>query len=250
MRMERTKSFISGMLVMGLLVALIGTAAATVRQRTANLDYADIKITLNGKAVTPIDANGNVVEPFTISGTTYLPVRGIASALGLDVTWDGATSTVGLSGNAQNSVSDIYYKGAIQNLGVYHDFTNLGDNFKILADDLQGYMDLINLGVTSSQLKTVMDKCDTEFDNINKFLGEILDMVDPYDSYDLEIVQNFVNAQDKLVEMKQAALNYRTYKDSESQKSFTLAYWAAVGESSKGVVSAENRFWIVYNSSR
>ena len=41
-----------------------------------------------------MDANGNYVEPFIIDGTTYLPVRGIASALGLNVGWDGATKTV------------------------------------------------------------------------------------------------------------------------------------------------------------
>ena len=51
---------------------------------------------LNGKEIVPTDANGNVVEPFTIDGTTYLPVRGIASALGMNVGWDGETNTVSL----------------------------------------------------------------------------------------------------------------------------------------------------------
>lgn len=90
------KSFAAG-IVSGLLaVSLIGTAAATVGQMTAQLDYTDIKIVMDGQEIEPKDAAGNYVEPFAISGTTYLPVRAVANALGLDVGWDGATKTVTL----------------------------------------------------------------------------------------------------------------------------------------------------------
>lgn len=75
----------------------IGTTVfATVGSRTATLMYDNIKILINGKQATPKDANGNTVEPFTIDGTTYLPVRAIASALGMNVGWDDATKTVKL----------------------------------------------------------------------------------------------------------------------------------------------------------
>lgn len=70
---------------------------ATVGTRTATLSYDNIKITLDGKETLPIDASGNAIEPFIIDGTTYLPVRGISSALGLDVGWDNQTKTVQLS---------------------------------------------------------------------------------------------------------------------------------------------------------
>lgn len=56
--------------------------------------YNDIKIVVDGKEITPKDANGNVVEPFIIDGTTYLPVRALANALGEDVSWEQSTSTV------------------------------------------------------------------------------------------------------------------------------------------------------------
>lgn len=56
-----------------------------------------IKIMLDGKEVNPVDSLGNPAEPFIIGGTTYLPVRGIASALGLDVQWDAETNTVVLT---------------------------------------------------------------------------------------------------------------------------------------------------------
>lgn len=83
-------------LVLVVAILLSTTAFATVGSRTAELFYNNIKIMINGKDVVPTDANGNAVEPFTIEGTTYLPVRAVASALGMNVGWDAATSTVTL----------------------------------------------------------------------------------------------------------------------------------------------------------
>lgn len=79
------------------LLSAAAAAHATVGTRTGELAYNNIKIMLDGKEVVPKDSNGNTVEPFIIDGTTYLPVRGISSALGLDVEWDSRTNTVKLS---------------------------------------------------------------------------------------------------------------------------------------------------------
>ena len=87
--------------VLTIIIVMISALALTVSASTGTvqrtLSYNDIKITLDGQEITPLDANGNSVEPFIIDGTTYLPVRGIASALGLDVSWDQTTKTVQLS---------------------------------------------------------------------------------------------------------------------------------------------------------
>lgn len=90
-------TYLSGVLTALLMVGLIGTAAATVGSKTATLDYNNISVTLDGQPVALVDANGNAVEPFAIAGTTYLPVRAVASALGLNVNWNSATSTVELA---------------------------------------------------------------------------------------------------------------------------------------------------------
>ncbi len=58
--------------------------------------YTGTKIVLNGGLITPKDSNGKTVEPFAVSGTTYLPIRAVASALGLDVEWEQATKTIRL----------------------------------------------------------------------------------------------------------------------------------------------------------
>ena len=91
------KVFLSGCITTVLALGLIGTAAATVGYRDASLYYNDIKVTVNGTQAELVDASGNPVEPFIISGTTYLPIRAISSALGLDVEWNGSTSTVVLT---------------------------------------------------------------------------------------------------------------------------------------------------------
>ena len=78
-----------------IMVVLLGVSAyAASGYVTKTLYYNNISIMLNGKALTPKDVSGAIVEPFAIDGTTYLPVRAIAEALGFDVSWDGKTSTV------------------------------------------------------------------------------------------------------------------------------------------------------------
>ncbi len=83
--------------VLAVVLVFGGTALASNRTENKTLKYRDIKIEINGQRITPKDATGKVVEPFIIDGTTYLPIRAISEALGLNVGWDGATSTVYLS---------------------------------------------------------------------------------------------------------------------------------------------------------
>ena len=89
------KKRILSLLILAVLIgALALTAGAVDTSREATLYYRGIQITLDGQKLNPTDANGVSVEPFIIDGTTYLPVRAVANALGLGVDWDGNTSTV------------------------------------------------------------------------------------------------------------------------------------------------------------
>lgn len=65
-------------------------------KKTIDVDYLDIRLVVDGKEVTPRDANGKVVEPFAYQGTTYLPVRAVGEALGKTVRWDGENKIVHL----------------------------------------------------------------------------------------------------------------------------------------------------------
>lgn len=97
MRKNIGKGFALGVVCGILILALVGTAFATVGTKTATLLYENLKITLDGEQLTPKDVNGNIVEPFTIDGTTYLPLRAIAEMLGLNVEWDGENKTAVLT---------------------------------------------------------------------------------------------------------------------------------------------------------
>ena len=90
-------------------------SSAGPREASATLVYKDIKITLDGKEITPTDANNIPVEPFVIDGTTYLPVRGVASALGLSVGWDGSTNTVILSTQSYESTTNTVSQPTVPN---------------------------------------------------------------------------------------------------------------------------------------
>lgn len=125
-KFHNVRPFLCGMLSTVLLLGLVGTAMAA-NLVNKELYYNDIKVRLNGKTLNPTDANGNKVEPFVIDGTTYLPIRAVGEALGLNVSWDGATSTV-ILGN------DPEYKQPAAWLGEMETFTGNYTESRIAKD--------------------------------------------------------------------------------------------------------------------
>ena len=89
---KRIQGVVAGLLS-GLLLANTMAFAKQISEQ-AEIFYNNIKIYIDGAEIVPKDANGNVVEPFTMNGTTYLPVRAISNAFGKDVEWDGSTQSV------------------------------------------------------------------------------------------------------------------------------------------------------------
>lgn len=90
---KQWKGFLLGLIVATLVYTLgVPALAATIKQ--INVAYSDIKITLNGQEIIPRDANGRIVEPFSVDGTIYLPIRAISETMGLNVTWDRVMNTV------------------------------------------------------------------------------------------------------------------------------------------------------------
>ena len=122
--MNKTNRILTFLLAVSIVFTLASPAIAASISKGVTLYYRDIKITLNGSEVTPTDVNGNYVEPFIIDGTTYLPVRGVANALGLDVGWDEATSTVSLETPALDPINgyvmapDIIYSTSAEQNGL------------------------------------------------------------------------------------------------------------------------------------
>lgn len=98
------KSVLAGGAAVTVLAGVLAIPAlAYAGSRTARLDYQNMKVTLDGQTLTLTDGSGNTVEPFTIDGTTYLPLAAIGRALGLDVAWDSSTNTVDSHQRRQHS---------------------------------------------------------------------------------------------------------------------------------------------------
>lgn len=88
---KRLQGFVCGVLCT-LLLAGIGVFAAN-GWLNINVWYDDIKVKFNDVSLQLTD------EPFICEGRTYLPVRAVSEALGLDVAWNQDEQTVLLSGN-------------------------------------------------------------------------------------------------------------------------------------------------------
>lgn len=97
---------------LALALILLSTAALAGSGRVQKtLDYLGIRITVDGQEIRPTDVNGKSTEPFAVDGTVYLPIRAISEALGCDVEWDAASSTVRISTAAQGLLYTFHNDG-------------------------------------------------------------------------------------------------------------------------------------------
>lgn len=107
MKKTRTvRTFLAGVLVTLLVVAMIPPALAAAG-KTITV-YPGISVYIDDQKLEPKDANGKPVEVFTYNGTTYLPVRAIAEALGKNVQWDGKTQSVYLGQHGAASTPTVW----------------------------------------------------------------------------------------------------------------------------------------------
>ncbi|MCL2197473.1 MAG: stalk domain-containing protein [Defluviitaleaceae bacterium] len=87
---QRFQGLIVGVLLASLILGAVNIFATATR--TIEITYG-VNVVVDGVRQDFSDD----MRPFTSGGRTFLPVRGIADALGLDLRWDGATSTAYLS---------------------------------------------------------------------------------------------------------------------------------------------------------
>lgn len=82
-------------LVVCLIVTFSAVAYANTPEQLRKLDawFADIKINVNGERVT------GEQQPFIVDGYTYVPLRMLATIVGMEVNWDASTYTIDLAGS-------------------------------------------------------------------------------------------------------------------------------------------------------
>lgn len=87
------RGFGLGMILTIALAGLSVSALAAAGSRTIQVEDG-IRLSLNGATFIPRDVNGNEVSVFLYDGTTYVPVRAVSEAMGLDVSFDSSSRTV------------------------------------------------------------------------------------------------------------------------------------------------------------
>lgn len=85
---EKLRIFVTGFLMGSMMLAVTVTASRQWAMR--EITYGDINVVVDGAAVN-FAAD---MQPFITQDRTFLPIRAISEALGIDVNWNDATRTV------------------------------------------------------------------------------------------------------------------------------------------------------------
>lgn len=102
---DNVKGIITGAVITSILSATVVFAAPV--EKVKKVFFNNIKIYIDGNQIQPKDAQGNVVEPFIMDGTTYLPIRAVSNAFAKSVQWDGKTNSVYI-GKAPDETSSAW----------------------------------------------------------------------------------------------------------------------------------------------
>ncbi len=113
--MKKTVHIIALILALCLVFGAGAFAAGSSYTKELLANYVGVQLVVDGKTIAPKDANGNVVEPFIVDGTTYLPVRAVAEALDKEVTWDNDTKTVYIGVKQDDNPAPISEQPTTQN---------------------------------------------------------------------------------------------------------------------------------------
>ncbi len=246
--MKGYKGFLAGMLTMLLLVSLVGTAGATYGKVKKELEYRNIRVTLNGQKLDLKDATGKTVEPFMFDGTNYLPVRALSESLGLDVSWDGNTNTVVLTGNSHPSSSDMAH---IKLMGFY----------KILEENLSEIAEIYLDFTSPSKLATYTDKSPVTADNqsmataTKSVLKKNLELAEGH--YSGTLSEGLLSQSDIELMMEYRRLENRLYATlSEFEKTPSSSYLSNISgaayqnhmDTTLAHLTARTAFWDTYQA--
>lgn len=84
---------------LAMMLVMAGVAESALATRQIAADYKDIKIFVNGKAIS-VQPNE---EPFICEGRTFVPIRVVAEGLNYDVQWIDAIKYINISGGADSN---------------------------------------------------------------------------------------------------------------------------------------------------
>lgn len=115
MMKKNMKKSVATMMVLGMsLTGAAGVFAGTQLEKISAYLNHGISFNVDGAAYTPTDGNGKTLAPITYNNSTYLPVRALADALHVPVTYDGANKQVMIGEASSNptALTNVTYTAA------------------------------------------------------------------------------------------------------------------------------------------
>jgi hypothetical protein len=70
------------------------SAQALSGSKKINAEYGEVSLSINGNPFTPVNADGEPDEPFTVNGVVYVAISSVAQTLNASVTWDAKKKTI------------------------------------------------------------------------------------------------------------------------------------------------------------
>lgn len=103
LKLQKKKMALVGSALVLLLTFSAGASASSTMERIqANLNHG-ISFLLNGEAWAPKDPNGNKLTPISYKGTTYVPLKSVAEATGVEVSFNAVKQQISLTSKASTS---------------------------------------------------------------------------------------------------------------------------------------------------
>lgn len=183
--------------VMMLVMSFSSTGFASWLDQTIKASYRNITVFVNGTLKQARTAQGTVVEPFIVDGTTYVPLRGIAEMLGYTVNFNPTTYRIDITGTDISTLSQkiIQQEATIKSLEAKlaaYEEVDLDDLEDDLIDDYEkiGTLDVtdiilkgdakaikveIYVDLNTSAKVTAWEELEDEEDELIEFLQDIVD---------------------------------------------------------------------------
>ena len=151
-KLSKVLFFVGALLVTGL--STVG--AATVYKTVTAIVRPDIVVKLDDQVLSLTDGNGKSINPLIVEGSTYLPVRAIAEAVGLQVAWDSESSTVSL--NRSETATALGVRGIVK------DIVQGKDGITFLVEGKKQHDTRYDIATVTVNSKTILENVDSYSD--------------------------------------------------------------------------------------
>lgn len=103
MKKRDMKHIFIGMLIMAIVFSAIDPSIADSFEKKITIS-SGIRLFVDDTEIFPTDGNGKPVEVFSYNGTTYLPVKSVATIFGKNIAWDGKSRSVFIGKHDPNKI--------------------------------------------------------------------------------------------------------------------------------------------------